>query len=132
MTEDLESAVRDKSVLVVEDDALITMMLNTILRDAGAAHVASASSVSAVVAALEAEFFDIAIFDRRICDGLSDNAAVLALSKGTAVVIASGSSSTDLPNSLKTVPVVTKPFDSAELFRTIATAQLLAARAIDL
>ena len=57
------SFLKEKSILLVEDDALVAMLVEDMLTDMGVKGVRVASSVADALALIEANVFDAAILD---------------------------------------------------------------------
>ena len=110
------------SFLVVEDDAMIAMMTEMLLADAGAKDVGIAASVAEAMALLDDNIYDVAIFDRQLGDGISYSAAIRACHAGTVIIVATGSSHLDLPAELAEAVPLSKPFEATKLERAVAMA----------
>ncbi len=91
------------------------MMTELMLADAGARDIMLAGSVAETMALLDEHMFDVAIFDRQLCDGISYPAAVLAKERGIVVIIATGSHRPDLPVELGDAILLPKPFELTKL-----------------
>lgn len=122
MADDTPSFAEGASFLIVEDEAIIAMMLEVMLTDAGARHVEIAASVATALSLIEANTFDIAIFDRQLGDGLSYPAALAAQARGTVVILVSGASAFDRPHELGDAQLLAKPFELSELQRAVVAA----------
>jgi CheY-like chemotaxis protein len=106
-----------KSILVIEDELLIAMSVESLLNDAGATTVTIASSVAQAQTALARGSYDAAVVDFHLPDG---DASVLieALSgKEIAVVVTTGDSFVQ-PDLSKTVTVLRKPYSDRDLIRS--------------
>ena len=113
------------SFLLVEDDAVIAMMTELMLADAGADDIVIAGSVANAMALVASRAFDVAIFDRQLGDGISYPAAVEACRKGTAIIVATGSHGLDLPAELAEAIVLPKPFALTQLEHAVTQARAL-------
>ena len=122
MTGKAQTFANGASFLIVEDDALIVMMIEFMLNEAGAQSIAVANSVAEATTLIEANVFDVAIFDRQLRDGVSYPVAILARERGTAIIVASGSNAVDLPDELADVIVLPKPFEGHQLEKAVAAA----------
>ena len=114
--------LRGKSVLVVEDEPLVSMMIEVMLEEAGAERIGVAESCAEAATCLAGAHFDVAILDRRLGDGLSYGIAATALAAGTRIIFASGTSDLDLPEGLLGATILPKPFSGAALIAAIAAA----------
>ncbi len=100
-----------RSILIVEDEPLIAMMLEDFLEELGHNVVASCESVEAALTQVEAGGFDVAILDVQLKDGqrawpVADRLAAA----GTPFVIATGGHVEPPPAAHALVPVLAKPY----------------------
>ena len=102
-------------VLLVEDEPLIALDCETILRQLGVGQILCATNVADAHAAIERESFDVAILDIAVGDSdslqLSQRLAELSIPIG----FMSGYRNEDLPEMLRGRPFVSKPFTSTQL-----------------
>jgi light-regulated signal transduction histidine kinase (bacteriophytochrome)/ActR/RegA family two-component response regulator len=115
------------SVLMVEDQLLIAMDVQTMLASEGAS-VETASSVKEAMHSLSIIRPDVAILDINLGNGSSLPVAHALMAEGIPFVFATGYGENGLiPASLADVPIVRKPYDvaglSAALTRAMATAE---------
>lgn len=122
MVVDSQYFAKGLSFLVVEDEAMIAMMTELMLWEAGALDVVIAASIAETLSLLDDRKFDVAIFDRKLTDGISYPAAVVAKKRGILVIIASGWHSSDLPVELEDAIVLPKPFALPQLERAVGEA----------
>ena len=112
---------RGKRVLVLEDEAIIAMLLDELIEAAGGtAHCVS--TLAAVPAALDQAMPDLAILDINIRDESSFAVAALVAERGVPFIFASGYSRPAIPAAMAAVPIVTKPYGLAELEEAFAEA----------
>jgi CheY-like chemotaxis protein len=100
-----------RSILIVEDEPLIAMMLEDFLETLGHKIVASCDSVDAALEHVEAGGFDIAILDVSLKDGrqvwpVADRLAAA----GTPFVLATGGHVEPPPVEHANAPVLAKPY----------------------
>lgn len=113
-------------VLVVEDQMLIAMDLESMLTDEGVAHVLVANSVRQAMAHIRAESIGFAVLDINLGNETSIPIAEDLARRGVPFVFASGYGETPLiPVSLGPVMVLPKPYE-AEGLRTAILATLIA------
>ena len=106
-----------RSVLLVEDEYLIAMDAEQILRDLGAASVDIVSTFDKAAAQAENGRFDLVVLDLNLNGKLSFPIAQAFERRGIPVVFASGYELRTRPIAgFKGGPVVTKPY-TAERFR---------------
>ena len=106
-----------RSILIVEDEPLIAMMLEDFLDSLGHKVVASCDSVSDALAQVEQGGFDVAIIDVQLKDGESVWPVADKLAEsGTPFVVATGGHVEPPPAAHADVPTLTKPYtiDSIE------------------
>jgi CheY-like chemotaxis protein len=111
-------------VLIVEDEAAISMLIEDMLLDLGIEIVGPASRLDpALQLAREAEF-DAAILDINIGGVQSYPVADVLLSRGIPAIFATGYGSSVLPERFRSCQILYKPFDqhqfSKALQRTLA------------
>ena len=100
-----------RSILIVEDEPLIAMMLEDFLESLGHRVVASCESVEEALDHVEAGGFDVAIIDVQLRDGkqvwpVADRLAAA----GTPFVLATGGHLEPPPAQHAAVPVLSKPY----------------------
>jgi CheY-like chemotaxis protein len=111
-------------VLIVEDEALVAMLLEDMLIDAG---YAVSGTASAIPQALEfvadaAADFDVAILDVNLRGSpIFPVAEALALA-GKPFVFATGYGAGSLPEAWRDRPTLQKPFGAGDVERVLATA----------
>ncbi len=112
-----------RRVLIVEDEALIAMQLEAIIRDLGHEVFAVCSSVADGLAALERGQPDLAILDANLRGESSLPIAERLHDRGVPVIFATGyASMASLPEPLASAPTLTKPVSEQVLADAIATA----------
>jgi CheY-like chemotaxis protein len=101
---------RGKRVLVVEDDAMICIMLQDMLAELGYMIAAEAARIDGALEALRTGEFDLAILDINIGgEAISPVAEALA-ARGTPFVLVTGHAKRDLPELYRDRPLLAKPF----------------------
>ncbi len=107
MTDTLEG----RRVLVVEDESLVAMLLETILEDMGAAPVGPASTVEEGVAAATGEpDLDAALLDVNVAGKPVFPVAEALSARGVPFVFSTGYGEGGLPDEWRGRPVLQKPF----------------------
>ena len=112
--------LREKRLLLVEDEALIAFELAAILEDAGVTLVGPVSSVDDALAMIGRKDFDGALVDGNLQGEPADRVAQALAERGVPFVFVSGYGSEHLPMQFDHVPVVGKPFDAQYLLETVA------------
>jgi DNA-binding NtrC family response regulator len=98
-------------VLLVEDEALIAMNVESCLQDAGAATIKLTSSLASARAALdEGKPFDAAVVDLHVADGNANPLIEVLSERGIPVVVTTGYDIEGEPLDLsKAVAILQKP-----------------------
>ena len=109
------------TALLVEDNAIIAMDADQMLRGLGFENVVTVSSVTSAAKALETTELTFALLDINLGSETSMPIANSLAEKGVPFVFASGyGDGADLPEAHANVAVVTKPY-SADQVRSIAS-----------
>jgi DNA-binding NtrC family response regulator len=107
------SPISGARVLLLEDDALISMDAEDMLRDLGAGRVYVAHTLEAARTILDVEPVDAAVLDVLIGSGRSDDLARLLADRAIPFVFASGyGDSPPLPGVSPRVPKLQKPYSA--------------------
>ena len=117
---DGRGVLQGKKVLVVEDEALITMLFEDILGDFACEVVGPAMNIRQATELAEAAEIDIAILDVNLNGEPSFPVASKLRSRGVPLVFSSGYGSHGLPPEWQDTPTLPKPFTSDEVGETLA------------
>ena len=99
-------------VLILEDNLIIAMEAEEILRLVGIEQVEIASNLEQAVNAIHSDTYDFAMLDVNLGESTSFGFARLLAERGIAFGFVSGYSDTlDFPTDLQDVPLLVKPFD---------------------
>lgn len=117
--DDIDGSLRGLRILLVEDDPLICLDLETSLTDLGAA-VTAASSVASAFAALSIAMPDVAVLDFELGAESSEAVAEVVRARNVPFLFLSGYSEHDgrfgrWPG----IPILTKPLSAIQLARGI-------------
>lgn len=108
-------------VLVVEDEYLIAADLIDALEARGAVVVGPVSGIRGATTAIEeAAQLDGAILDLNLRGEMSLPVADLLRARNVPFVLTTGYSKENLPDDLREVPLVTKPFEPSEVVEKLA------------
>lgn len=108
------------TILVVEDDGLLAMMLEDLVRDAGAAGViVSRDPAHALRAAVE-EPLDCAILDISVWGSSTIGVADVLAERGIPFMFCSGFTANDLEERHRQRPLLAKPYSDAEFKAALA------------
>lgn len=111
--------LRGKRILLVEDEPLVAMDLEWQLSEAGCEIVGPAASVEMARQLVAEAAFDAALMDANLGGHPVDELAATLTSKQIPFAFASGYGREGLPLAFQDAPLISKPFDSDELFRTL-------------
>ena len=112
-------AIHGTRVLVVEDEYYIADDLRRTLDAAGATVVGPCSTVAKANAALDAGDFDWAVIDLNLHGESALPIANRLLKLGKSFAIATGYGSSAVPETLREVPRIEKPFDPPALLQLV-------------
>jgi CheY-like chemotaxis protein len=104
-----------RRVLVVEDEALVAMLVEDALLDAGASVIGPAATVAEALALLERETPEAAVLDLNLAGETSTPVADALAARGVPFVVATGYGADGLPPGHAAVPVLAKPYDPDDL-----------------
>lgn len=106
----MDKILAGRSVLVVEDEMVILMMLEDMLADLGCTSVVTAASVAQALAEIELHVFDAAMLDSNL-GGISSDAVADALAeRGVPFFFATGQKKRGASDPHPDRPVLKKPF----------------------
>jgi DNA-binding NtrC family response regulator len=115
-----------KSVLIVEDEALIALNIESCLQNAGAAVFMANSIVSAQSALDEGIPFDAAVVDLLLADGNASPLIQILSERGIPVVISTGDEvDRGQPALSKAVAVLQKPYAESDLINAVTRSRHL-------
>ena len=104
-----------RKILVVEDEALVAMLVEDALLDAGFGVIGPAATVEEALALLERETPDAVVLDLNLAGETSAPVADWLAARGIPYVIATGYGAAGLPAGHQDAMVLAKPYDPAEL-----------------
>lgn len=108
----MSSVLAGRRVLVVEDESLVAMLLETILEDLGCTPVGPVSSVDEGVKAAESEEgLDIALLDVNVAGRQVFPVAEALRKRGVPMIFSTGYGEAGLPDEWRGRPALQKPFN---------------------
>ncbi|HEV7226966.1 response regulator [Brevundimonas sp.] len=107
------TALNDRRVLVVEDESLVAMLLETMLEDMGCATVGPASTVDEGLRLATQERLDAALLDVNVAGTPVFAVAEALEARGIPLVFSTGYGEGGLPENWRGRPTVQKPFTEA-------------------
>jgi DNA-binding response OmpR family regulator len=108
-------ADQPRKVLVVEDEALVAMLVEDALVDAGFDVLGPAATVDEAMSVLARERPDAVVLDLNLAGETSTPVADALAERGIPYVIATGYGASGLPAGHQDAMVLAKPYDPAEL-----------------
>lgn len=109
-------------VLVVEDEMMVSMLLEDMLSDLGCTPVGPARRMQPALTLIECAGFDVAILDVNLNGDETYRIADALAARAIPFVFASGYSAGRLREKYRSIPSLQKPFQQPELARTLAAA----------
>ena len=113
---------RNRSILIVEDEPLIAMMLEDFIMSLGHDVSGSCDSVESALEEIEGGDFDLAILDVNLKGRAVWPVASALRAKGTPFVLASGGHVDPPPAEFLDVPMIEKPYTIDRVSPVIAAA----------
>jgi CheY-like chemotaxis protein len=107
------TVLKDRRVLVVEDESLVAMLLETMLEDMGCLTVGPASSVEEGLRLVGEEQMDAALLDVNVGGTPVFPVAEVLEARGIPLVFSTGYGEGGLPENWRGRPTVQKPFTEA-------------------
>lgn len=108
-------ALAGRRILVVEDESLIAMFVQTVLEDLGCVVLGPIGRLDEALAAADEQEMDLAILDVHVRGGTIEPVAERLLGRGIPFVLASGYGEWALSGALQGMPRLTKPFAQRDL-----------------
>src|SRR5215210_1959482 len=110
-----------RRVLVIEDEALVTMLIEDMIHDSGAEMVGAASTLTDALALARDAQADVALLDLNLKGVLAYPVADVLRERGMPIVFTSGYGSAGLTERFQDCPILDKPFDQHSLEHAIET-----------
>lgn len=117
-----ESGLAGRRVLVIEDEAMVSMFIEDTLADIGCEVAGVASRFDEAVDKVAALAFDVAILDVNLNGRQTFPIAEALGRRGIAFLFATGYGTASLPPSFQNAPVIQKPFQQRDLERVLREA----------
>jgi AmiR/NasT family two-component response regulator len=107
-------------VLIAEDEALVSMLIEAELADAGFVVVGPFATCAETRGWLETDTPDVAVLDHGLRDGPCTDAAEILVSRGVPFVALSGTDRDEIPPVMRAAPFLEKPSDLSRLPRLLS------------
>lgn len=111
-----------RRILVIEDESMVSMLIEDALVDMGCVVVALASRLNDGLAKAQTLAFDAAILDVNLAGERSFGIAEALRLRKLPFVFATGYGLSSIPEPLRSAPVLQKPFSPVELERALLAA----------
>ncbi|MBP1876451.1 DNA-binding response OmpR family regulator [Ensifer adhaerens] len=108
-----------RSVLVVEDEFLLAIQIQDDLLAAGFSVIGPFTSLRSSIAAAKRETPQAATLDVNLNGEFVYPVADELLARGVPVLLLTGYAASDLPEQYRSLPRLSKPFNSRDLIRTV-------------
>lgn len=108
-----------RRVLIVEDEAMIAMLLELVLQNADCAVVGPVASVRGALRLIERQQLDAAVLDFRLGDDDSGEIMDRLDQRGVPFLLMTGQSMADLPAKLRHLNLLAKPFEPEALVEAV-------------
>lgn len=110
-----------RRVLILEDNLIIAMEAEEILREIGAETIELAGNLDEARKAIDLGPYDLALLDVNLGESMSFNFARLLIERGIPFGFVSGYSDTqEFPDDLQDAPLLVKPFDERAMLQFLA------------
>ncbi|WDR01893.1 response regulator [Devosia algicola] len=109
-------------VLVVEDEPLVALMIEDMLRDMGGDQIHVAHNQDSAWASLEQHAPCLAVMDFNLGNDDTMKLVEACRGRGIAVIISSGYTAEDLPAEMRAFPLLSKPFSFEQMSQVVAAA----------
>jgi DNA-binding response OmpR family regulator len=110
-----ETALTGRRVMLVEDETLVAMLVETALEEENCSIVGPYGNVGAALEAARSEDFDLAVLDVNLAGELVFPVAEVLAQRGVPFLLLSGYGEAALPADRKHWPICAKPFSMSEL-----------------
>jgi CheY-like chemotaxis protein len=116
----MDSPLSGKRVLVVEDEIMVSWLLEDMLANLGCVVIGPAVRVDQALAIIESEALDAAVVDLNLNGQFSYPVADALAARGVPFVFSSGYSQDRLLEKYRSFPILQKPFHRSELAEVLA------------
>src|SRR5215470_16925662 len=115
-----QALLAGRRILLVEDEALIALMIRDLLQEVGATVIGPAGTVAEALTLVASERLDGAILDYRLPDGTSRAVADALAARNVPFFFASGYDPNSIDRRYTQTPKLSKVFDRDELLELVA------------
>lgn len=118
----IECDLKGLQVLLVEDESMVMMLIEDMLAEMGCEVISVASEVSEAHDKASSLSFDLAVLDVNLNGSYSYPVAELLSEKRIPFIFSTGYGSAGIPEALRHVPIVGKPFHEETLKAALVAA----------
>src|SRR6266513_2233506 len=111
-------------VLIVEDEFFAALLLQEDLQAAGYVTLGPYRTLAEAIGAVETDRYDVAILDINLNGEMAFPVIDKLTHRGTPVILLSGYEGRDLPEYLRSLPRISKPYDKTRLLKEIERATM--------
>jgi len=122
MTADTRTAIEGARIFVVEDESVITMLLQDMFDELHCEVVSLASRFQDALDKANTLSFEVAILDVNLNGQRTFPIAEALKARGVPFIFATGYGAAAVPENFRTAPVLQKPFRIADLERAVRSA----------
>jgi DNA-binding NarL/FixJ family response regulator len=112
--------LRGRHIIVVEDEPLVSMMIEDVLVDAGGHMIGPAGTAEEALELLERSDVQCAVLDIKLVNDTSRSVAEALARRGIRFIVVTGIKEKDVPYEYNGAPVVQKVFAPHELVDAVA------------
>lgn len=117
-----ENRLQSIRVLLIEDEAMIAMLLEDVLEELGCNVVGTGSSLASAVELATTLDFDVALLDVNLRGERSDPVRVILRQRGIPFVLSTGYAESGADGNVRGEPRLQKPFDIDQLAAALVSA----------
>jgi CheY-like chemotaxis protein len=111
----MDKILSGRSILIIEDEMLILMMIEDMLADLGCESIAVASRIGQAITLIDGKVFDAAMVDLNLNGTESYPIADALTARGVPYFFSTGNSLTDVKDGYRDQDVLKKPFTFEQL-----------------
>jgi CheY-like chemotaxis protein len=115
----MNASVDGLRVLVVEDEAMIAMLIEDMLLGMGCTMLGPAADTARALSIIEDHQFDVAVLDVNLGGERTTSIAASLRAKNVPFVFATGYGTSGIDEEFRDKPILTKPFRDADLQRAL-------------
>src|SRR5262245_9782190 len=123
-----EGGIAGLKILIVEDEALVLMLIEDVLEGLGCTTAGTATRLDEALEKASALAIDLAILDVNLNGQHTAVVAQVLQERGVPFLFATGYGPASLPDGFRNVPVLQKPFREADLERAVRQSLALGPR----